>query len=103
MGRDIETLDRDEEPGTMSSLGLDIETPGRDEVPSLDNSDEEVHKEPNDCDVPESQAFVVTLPRSRHYEPKVMEAKIIELEKFDKFSAYKIVPVPKDRKVLGTN
>ena len=42
----------------------------------------------------ENYVYVVTLPRWRHSEQEVVEAKIAELKKFNHFDAYEIVNRP---------
>ena len=49
------------------------------------------------------ETYVVTLPRSLHFEPKVIKAKHEELKKFQDFDAYEIVEAPSNDKILGTN
>ena len=48
------------------------------------------------------QTLVVNIPRYRHGEQRCMDAKQIELEKFEKFEAYEEVP-DVGQKRLGTN
>ncbi len=48
-------------------------------------------------------AYVVTFRRLKHMDPKVTEAKRSEIEKFKRFSAFKVVDCPVGKKVLGTS
>ena len=53
----------------------------------------------NSC---EENAYVVTLPHSRHSESESMKAKMKEIEDFRIFDVYQEVDKPVDKDILGT-
>ena len=62
-----------------------------------------IEEEPESETTEEVGTFVVTVPRSRHFEEKVICAKKEELQKFQKFGAFEVTRRPPGVKILGTS
>ena len=53
-------------------------------------------------DEQEDEVYAVIVPRYRHGEKKCLEAKLVELERFDEYDAYEEVP-DEGQETLGTS
>ena len=62
-----------------------------------------IEEEPESETTEEVGTFVVTVPRSRHFEEKVICAKKEELQKFQRFGAFEVTRSENTRDELGSN